>query len=186
MNYQEEEAKHYADMGAAETESDAANDYQNSLQLTTAISVLELFTPTKEGCANFAAKIINDIEDGKINPLNVKLLCKTMEEISEKINEGTKEHQKREAAKYGDKPFAYFGSEMHFTATKTEYDYTMCNDPELSDMQKELKALQDRVKARQEFLKKIQDEEVVVIHGEAVTLYAPSKRQWHGVKTTLK
>jgi hypothetical protein len=152
----------------------------------TAISVLEMFTPSKEGCANFAAKVINDVEDGKINPLKVKLLCKTMEEIAEKVNEGTKEHQKTEAAKYGDKPFPFFGSEMHYTTTKTEYDFTMCNDPELSDMQKELKSLQERIKARQEFLKKIQGEEVVVIHGEATKLYAPMKRQWHGVKTTLK
>lgn len=152
----------------------------------TAMSVMELFTPTKEGCKSFAAKIINDVEDGKVSPLRVKLLCKTLEEIADKINEGTKEFQKTEAAYYGDKPFSYHGSEMHLTAIKTEYDYTMCNDPELSNAAKELTFLQDKIKVRQEFLKKIQCEEILVINGEAITLHAPTKRQWVGVKTTLK
>jgi len=152
----------------------------------TAISVLELFTPTKEGCANFAAKVINDVEDGKVNPLRVKLLSKTLKDIAEKIDEGTKSHQATEAQKWGEKPFEYFGSEMHYCATKTDYLFDQCNDPELSEMMQEQTKLKERIKAREDFLKKIQGSEVVVIHGEAVTLYAPMKKQVMGVKTTLK
>ncbi len=153
----------------------------------TAVSVLELFEPTKQGVIAFASKVINDVADGKVNALRVKLLCKTLEEVADKINEGTKEYQKTEGAKYGDKPFMFHGAEMHFTATKTEYIYTNCNDPYLNDLEFQAKELGEKIKARKEQLKALKEPMPMGDpSGEVYTCNPPVKKQWEGVKTTLK
>ncbi len=153
----------------------------------TAISVLELFSTTKEGIISFSSKVINDVEDGKVSALRVKLLSKVLKDVAEKIDEGTREKQAKEALQYGDKPFGYFGSEMHFTATKTEYNYSNCNDPIYKELEHQMKEPDEKLKERQKFLKAIKDSQTIVTgDGEVVTVYPPIKRQWDGVKTTIK
>lgn len=153
----------------------------------TSISVLELFSTSKEGIISFSSKVINDVEDGKVSALRVKLLSKVLKEVAEKIDEGTKEKQLKEALLYGDKPFDYFGSEMHATATKTVYNYSNCNDPIYKELEQQAKELNDKIDERQKFLKAIKDSQTIITNeGEIVTVYPPIKRQWDGVKTTIK
>lgn len=192
--YQGEEAAYHAAQQGNEAESMAdANDraemeYQQSLIPTRAIEVLELFQPTKVGVISFASKVINDVADGKVNALRVKLLCKTLEEVADKINEGTKEYQANEGAKYGDKPFMFHGAEMHHTATYTKYIYSNCNDAYLNDLEAQAKELQEKIESRQKQLRAIVNP-MPMGHpetGEVYTCNPPGKKQTIGIKTTLK
>ena len=144
----------------------------------TAMSVLEMFQPMKEGIISFVSKVICDMEDGKVDPLRVKLLCKTLTEIAKKIDEGTKENQAKEAAKYGDKAFMLNGNEFHYTAVHTEYDYSH-DEP--------LNKLKEQVKARELFLRSLK-EPLETIDGDAVvfTIRPAIKKQTDGVKISIK
>lgn len=143
----------------------------------TAISVLEMFTPTKEGIISFSAKVINDVEDGKIDPLRVKLLCKTLTEIAKKIDDGTKENQIKEAAKYGDKAFMLNGNEFHLTSVHTEYDYS--HDPIWTTMKEQLKQ-------RELFLRTIKEPIEVLVEDEIITVRPAIKKQTDGIKISIK
>jgi hypothetical protein len=153
----------------------------------TPMSVLELFEPTKKGVVSFAAQVINQVEDGKLDPLRVRLLCKTLDEVSEKINKGTKEHQEREAAKYGEKTFIYHGAQFDHAPVYTVYDYSVCGDPVYNELKKNLAELNEMLKKREDFLKSLTGQETLVSDtGEIATIIAPLKKQTMGVKVTLK
>jgi hypothetical protein len=152
------------------------------------VSVLEMFGTSKEQIKSFSDKVVTEVVNGNIDPLRVKVLCKTLEQIAENIDKGTKSNQVSEAAKYGDKPFAFMGAELHHTATYTSYDFSTCGDPQWESLDAELKSLQERKKAREEFLKTVSTGLTVVddLTGEMVTLSPPSKKQSMGVKVTIK
>lgn len=152
------------------------------------ISVLEMFGTSKEQINLFASKVINSVEDGQIDPLKVRVLCNTLKEIAEKIDKGTKENQAVAAALHGDKPFSFMGAELHYTATKTEYDFEHCNDSTLDDLEEKLKGYKELVDARKTFLKGLTQAMPFVNEktGEVEVLSPPQKKQSYGVKVTIK
>ena len=156
---------------------------------TSAVGVLDQFSPTKDGIIEFAAQVINEVHDGKRDPLEILLQCKTLEEVAKKIREGTREQQAKEAAKYGESPFVLQGAELHFTATKTEYKYEACGDPIYERLVATLAEAQKQVDDRKEFLKSLPEGGQMIIDestGEAVRVRRPAKFQTMGVKVTIK
>lgn len=154
----------------------------------TPISVLRMFETSAQGINSFAAKIINDVHDGKTDALEVKVLCSTLEKLVDKIHQGTKEHQANEAFKYGEKPFLFRGAELHYTSVKTEYDYTQCNDTVWLELQNQMTELKAKIKQREEWLRTMAGAETVLDKstGEVVTIYPPIKKTTMGVKCTIK
>lgn len=154
----------------------------------TAMSVLELFKPTKDGIKVFVNQVVTEVKNGNVSALRLKMLCKTMDLISEKIDKETRQEQINEASKYGDRPFDFQGAELHLTSVKTEYDYTQSGDPELERIDLQIKELTKKRKDREAFLKSLTNSEVIVDQstGELVTIKPPLKRQTDGVKVTIK
>tara|TARA_R110000868_G_scaffold239877_1_gene494373 strand:+ start:3035 stop:3532 length:498 start_codon:yes stop_codon:yes gene_type:complete len=151
------------------------------------LSVLDQFNTSKEGITLFASKVINEVEAGNVDPLKVKLYCKTMESIAEKIDKGTIENQKTAAAKYGEKPFMFSGAELHLTATYTVYDFANCGDSKLVEMEAQMDALKKEIEARKTFLKSItQPFTKVDEDGTVEVLSPPNKKQTMGVKCSIK
>lgn len=154
----------------------------------TALSVLELFSTSKEGITSFASKVVTEVKEGRADALRVKLLCKTVQSIAEKIDEQTRDEQANAAARHGDKPFSYHGAELHLTATKTDYDYSVCGDTEWEMLDAQIKSLTERRKQREAFLKTLTKAEVICdqLTGEMVTIKPVAKIQFTGVKVTIK
>ena len=154
----------------------------------TALGVLEMFNPTKEGIISFSAKVINDVENGKVDPLRVQLLCKTLEEISDKIKNGIKDNLKTAAAKYGDKPFMFAGAEFHLTSTYTKYDYSECGDPAWEEWSFDESSAKRKREDRETFLKSLKEPITMVDDrtGELCTVRPPVKKQTEGVKISIK
>ena len=152
------------------------------------IGVLEQFSTSKQGIALFASKVINEVEGGNLDPLKVKLWCKTLEEIADKIDKGTKENQKTEAAKYGERPFMFAGAELHYTPTYTAYDYSACGDPEWQMLTDHMESIKAKLKQREEWLKTMGGPETIVnqVTGEIVTIYPPIKKSTMGIKVSIK
>jgi len=151
-------------------------------------SVMQLFDADKQALIAFAASIINSVNDGNENPLKVQVLLKKQEFVLEKIKEGIKESVKTEAAKYGEKEFDYAGTKCHYTPTATSYDFNVCNDSTLEELEEKLKGYTELVEARKKFLKGLSSPMPFVNEGsgEVEVLSPPIKKQSYGVKVTLK
>jgi len=158
------------------------------IQPDTALSVLGLFSTSKEGVTLFASKVINSVEAGEIDPLKVQIYCKTLELIAEKIKEGIKDQAKTEAAKYGDKPFLHAGAELHLTSTYTVYDYEACNDSIWDRFDHDAKVNTEARKERETFLRALKEPMEVLdnMTGEVIILRPPVKKSTEGVKVSIK
>jgi len=150
------------------------------------IGVLELFGTSKQSIKLFADLVVDEIKEGRVDPLKIKAFCKSMEAVSEIIDKNTKNEQIKEAEKFGDKPFMNYGCEMHLTSVKTEYDYKSTNDPLWASMNEELIVLKAKIKQREDWLKMTGNPEDVRIDDELVTIYPPIKKTSMGVKITIK
>jgi len=152
------------------------------------ISVLEMFGTSKQQINLFASKVINEVEAGNIDPLKVKVLCKTLSEIADKIDKGTKDNQKTAAALYGEKPFEFMGAELHLTSTYTAYDYSNCGDSVWNDYDKTIRDASFHKKQQEDFLKTLKAPIQVLNDetGEVETLFPPVKSVTDGVKVTIK
>lgn len=161
---------------------------EHVIQPDTALSVLELFSTSKEGITLFASKVIKSVEGGDIDPLKVQIYCKTLESIAEKIKEGIKEQAKTEAAKYGDKPFLHHGAECHLTATYTSYDYGASGDPQWDIAEDAVMSATNTRKEREAFLRALKEPMEVLdsLTGEVVILRPPVKKVTEGVKVSIR
>ena len=154
----------------------------------TALSVLDLFSTSREGIVLFASKVINAVEAGEINPLKVQIYCKTLEEISDKIKGAIKAHAKTEAAKYGDKPFMFAGAELHLTSVHTSYDFSMCGDHAWDMFSHGENSNAEGRKERETFLKALKEPMEVLdsVTGEVIILCPPVKKSTEGIKVSIK
>jgi len=150
-------------------------------------SVLQLLNADKKALQLFASVIINDVEDGKENPLEIHVLLKKYEYVMDAIKAGIKDNVSREAAKYGDKEFEYGGAKCHYTATATSYDFSVCNDAKLNEMERQAEILKNEIEARKTFLKGIKEPLMIVNDdGEVIPVYPANKKQSMGLKISIK
>lgn len=152
------------------------------------MSTLTLFDSDKKGLDYFIDYVANTIESGNDDPLKVRAIAAKLEYIANGIKERTKEHAKTEAAKYGEKPFAFAGCEMHLTPTYTKYQYDKCNDPEWWKHWRQEQNAGNERKEREKFLQTLKSPLTTVDKesGEVVEIYPPVKVQSIGVKVSIK
>lgn len=151
-------------------------------------SVMALFDANKQALNQFAETVIQSVKDGNENPLKIHALIKKQEFALEQIKKGIKEEVKTEASKYGEKPFMFAGAECHLTSVKTEYDYSVCNDKELNNLNKQIETLKKQLKQREEMLKSLGNPIQLLDGetGEVYTVYPPMKKTETGAKVSLK
>lgn len=152
----------------------------------TPMSVLELFSTSKDSIKLFGDCIIDRVKEGYADPLRVAALTRSMEAIAKYVNDNLKDNQKNEAQKYGDKPFMLHGCEMQYTSVKAEYDYASCGDPIWNELNETLEKVQIQMKQRQEWLKTMGKPEDIRHNDELVTIYPPMNKTTLGLKVTIK
>lgn len=159
----------------------------NNGQPTSAHGVMKLLPDSKQGVEIFSRQLITAVHDGQENALRIKALFKILEKVSEKFDAETKVNQMNEAAKYGEKRFQAFGFEIE-QADFGKYDYLTCGDPVYEQLHAEMKAIQEKMKQREAFLKSIKDSMTIVdeASGEVSKVRPPVKKGAEGLKLTLK
>lgn len=148
---------------------------------------------SKQGIQAFARTVIEDVEEGRINPLRLKLYIKAMEATIAYIQKGDAampgidEAVRNEAEKHG-KSFEMAGVKVELAEVGTKYDYSDCGDTVYERMQAELTALQEKIKQRETLLKAITDPISMNDEktGEVLTVRAPLKSSTSSVKITFK
>ncbi len=151
-------------------------------------SVLQLLNADKSALEKFANTIIQDVKEGRENPLEIQLLIKKYEYVLNEIKENIKVNVNTETAKYGDKEFEYGGAKCHYTPVKTEYDFSVCGDSIYQNLSADLTYIQHQIKEREKFLKSLTSTTTFINDdtGEMETISPPQKKQSYGLKVTLK
>ena len=137
---------------------------------------------------DFVQQVIEALEEGKANPLNVHLQVKCTEELIKGIlsNERYKELTIGEAEKHG-KSFEFHNAGFQVKETGVKYDFTVCNDEIWNELNSQIEALEKVKKDREKFLKTISGSlEVITKHGEVVNIYPPAKSSTTSIAVTLK
>lgn len=143
---------------------------------------------TKEDITNTAAVLLEQLDNGSVNPLGLLARFKAVEKLHEAIKPVLTDLAVREASKHKEKEIALFGAVFKLGEFGTKYSYELCGDPVLKELEEKAKEATEALKARQDFLKGIKGSETIVIPdtAEIVTVYAPVKTSVTSVSCSIK
>ena len=152
-------------------------------------SIVALFQTNKEQRQSFASQVIQSVTEGNVNPLNVHLQLKAMEDIIEIIKSDPKYKETvLTTAETNGKSFEYQNAKIDIREVGTKYDFSKCNDSLYSELEAQQATLKDKIKQRADFLKKapIEGTNIVDMFGEVVTVYPPAKSSTTSIIVTFK
>ncbi len=86
------------------------------------LSIIQQFSLTKTQIDVLARRVLEEIDDGNHNPLNIFICLKAMEELVKRLKDGMAGVVIQEAKKYG-KQFDYLGSRIQLSERRT-YDFS--------------------------------------------------------------
>jgi len=121
-----------------------------------AIAQFTYLPTSKAERETFVQLCVDEIKNGLRNPLDLEIMLKNLEETVNAIRKHpeVKELVLEEAEKFTEKSFAYKGVLVTKTS-RTNYDYSDCNDSILSDLKDREKEIKQGIKERENFLKGI-------------------------------
>jgi hypothetical protein len=167
---------------------------QNELPVT-ASGTLALLYNTKSQNDLMAERIIQEIEEGNVSALKVHLSVKSIENLlkqltdkktNPKLSAKYKQLVGDEADKYPEKTFKIQGATFTKKGGGTTYDYSVCNDPILAKLEREIDECQRLIDERKEILKTLPKSGLeTLIDDELITLYPPNKYQSETLSVTL-
>src|SRR5688572_219376 len=123
----------------------------------TTTSILALFETNKEQRQSFALDVISKLESGEVDPLQVHLWVKCIEDITKLMIENTvyKSIVLEEAQKRGEKSFPYRNAKIEIKEVGTKYDFTKCGDPIYDQLEQMSESIKASLKERADFLKTV-------------------------------
>lgn len=170
---------------------------QADTQDLSTLSTLSLFETSKQQRKSFAEDVIAKLADGQADPLKVHLQVKMMENIIEIFTDRKKYPQTAieyqglilQAAERQGKKFQYQNADFSIKEVGTAYDFSQCNDPEITALLAQQEAVKKLVEGRKEFLKVLPIAGMDYLDkstGEMIKIYPPSKASTTSVSVTLK
>jgi hypothetical protein len=150
---------------------------------------ISLYDLTKTERGEFVTRLVDKLDAGEANPLQVHKQVKSMEDLIKQItaNEDYRKHLLDEAGKYG-KSFELNGAKYQVKEAGTKYDYSQCNDPFYDELQAAAILAAEKLKARAIFLQSLPTSGMIItdpLTGETYTAYPPSKSSTTTVSITL-
>lgn len=152
------------------------------------VGVMRQFSISKTGIDVFSDGLIQSVQEGELDPLELRAMVKALEMILERVNKATQDNQVTAANLFPGTKFEAFGVEFTKGDTSTKYDYTFCKDPIWEQLDTDARTAAERLKDREAFLKavlapfKTVDEST----GEVVTIYPPKVSRVAGLKCSIR
>lgn len=148
------------------------------------------FAVSKANREELAIQIVEAIDAGELNPLDIHYQVKAMEDFIKILtaNSRYKDAVLTEAIKHG-KSFQFNGSKMEIKETGVKYDYSKCGDPNWQILENQITELKDKQKAVEAHLKVLPAEGIEVVNaesGEVIKMYPPVKTSTTSIAVTLK
>lgn len=136
--------------------------------------------------ADLANNAILAIQEGEVDPITAHINLSRMEAAIKRVkdNADVRDITLRELAKYGKKQ-SFGDCTLEETEAGVKYDYSICGDSELKELEAMKAEIEERIKERQNFLKHIPISGVAdSVTGEVV--YPPARFSKTIIKTTFK
>lgn len=154
----------------------------------TAMGALRLMPSKASEVATFSKKIVDAVKSGDANPLEVLVMLRALEAVSELVREEIEDNYVREAEKHAEKKFEAFGAIVEKCEVGTEYNFLICKDPTFERLEVDFEIAKAKLDQRKEFLKKITEPTPLgdTVTGELVTVHPPLKTSKSGVRVYLK
>lgn len=151
------------------------------------LSMLRLMPSKTKEVATFAYGIIKAVREGNADPLEVLVMLRSLEHVSELVREEIEDNILKEAEKYSEKVIERYGAKIEKAELSTRYLYNTAGDAQWEELDAQINSLQERKKEREEFLRAIKDP-VLIVNKEGVEemVKPPVKRTKEGVKVYLK
>ena len=150
------------------------------------MGALRIMPSTASEVARFSTQIIKSVQNGEANPLEVLVMLRALEAVSETVREEIQDNILTEAEKHAEKKFNAFGAIVERCTVKTEYLYETSGDSQWEELDAEIKSLTARKKERESFLRNIKDPVLLVNKDAAEEMVKPPvKRTKDGVKVYL-
>lgn len=147
-----------------------------------AIEQIKQMPLSKNKVIEFSESIKAELECGNIDPLELALYFKSMEEIVKNVKTTLNEMAVEEAQKYG-KSFQFKGAKIDVREMGTKYDYSECGDIHLQKISQEIDASNEKRKERENILKALKEPLIAIDDetGETFTMYPPKKSSTTGI-----
>ena len=158
--------------------------------MTTELKGLSGFPTTKTGIKQYAETALNEILDGLVNPLEIKVRLSAMKAVIEEIekSEEYKTAVLSEAEKYHKEELKdLYNSYVQIKEVGTKYDYSDCNHPQYNIVSEEIEKLTAKRKSLEKYLQSLTEEEEYINPktGEICTIHPPSKTSTTSVVITI-
>lgn len=154
---------------------------------SSAIGVLRIMPATDVEVARFSKGIIEAVKQGHANPLEVLVMLRSLEAVSELVREEIEENIVTEAGKYSEKTIEAYGARIEKSEVGTKYKYETSGDIEWEQVNSEFKSLERKRKEREEFLRALKEPMTAVNRetGEVYEIRPPFKTSKSGVRVYL-
>jgi hypothetical protein len=152
-----------------------------------AMSMLRLMPTKASEVARFASQIIQAVQNGNANPLEVKVMMRALRAVAEEVEEEIDENAVTEAGKYAEKTIEMYGARIEKAEVGVSYDYATSGFSEWELLDAELKGLTERRKEKETFLRALKEPMEILNKDTGVweTIRPPQKKSKTGIKVYL-
>lgn len=151
------------------------------------IKLFSKIPETKEQVKKIAYQIRQSVLDGEVGPLQFIEQVSAMEQLFKSLKDDLliKDAVLSEAEKYGSKSFTKGNANFQIKEVGIKYDYSNCNDFEYEKLKSEQTSINEKVKAREDFLKTI-NPDVEIFGSDGVQILPAIKTSTTQVVVILK
>lgn len=161
---------------------------QQEVAATSGISFEHLLDAKKSNLATAVELIKQNIQDGNYDSLKGLILAAKGKMLFTDLEKELRPIAEKDYLDKLEKNYSAHDVNIDQAPTKTEYDFTKCNDAEWENLSALNKANSQLQKDREAFLKSLKQplEVVDTETGETYTIYPPVKLQKEGLKLSIK
>ena len=136
----------------------------------------EIVPSTGYGIKEFANTILQRIEDGESDPLEIHVQLKAIEKIFKEVSEsdGYKASVRNSAEAYG-KEFERFGATIKLAEAGVKYDYSECGHVYYEELCQKIETMTEKKKEYESDMKKIKVAKEFTFYEKVHTVYPPKK-----------
>jgi hypothetical protein len=150
----------------------------------TAIGTLKLMPTTTQQIARFSKMLIEDVQSGNVNPLELLVMLRALERISETVLDAIQSNIDTAKDNYSEKNFDVLGAKVEKSEIAVRYRYETAKDIEWERRRAAVDAAMSLLNEREEFLRTLREPMTAVDteSGEVFTISPPLKASKSGVK----
>lgn len=156
--------------------------------LQAGVSFEHLLDAKKSNINTAVAAIKGEIANGNFDSLKGLILAAKGKALFTDLEKELRPLAENDYLNKLEKGYAAHDVNIEQAPTKTDYDYSVCNDPEWENLDGVVKANTELKKHREAFLKTLKKPMEIVDRdtGETYTIYPPNKLQKEGLKLTIR